>query len=365
MSHTNLKYAYPSPELQQELIKGGVKGMRNMSNTCYMNSAIQALLHTYPLILLFWDADYEEDVNPDKEQQFLINVVKDLVDKYWKNQKHNAVIVPSRFHNIVNMLASERGITLFQIGRQNDTQEFITLVIDSLHEALSYPITANITGKMTSKIDQYILEGYKQFATFYRKNYSPIIDIFYGQFHSSITCNTCGHESSNFPPECVFALPVRKTGGQITLYDCWNNFTQPEILKGDNMFTCEKCKVKREMTKKMAIWKLPQVMIILLKRFEIRGNQSLKIDNLVDIPMTLNMEDYCESHDRFNASYDLYGVCNHSGGTGGGHYYAYCKGPDDKWRNFNDSQVSEMRESEVIKRTAYCLFYRRKKLPGQ
>jgi len=44
--------------------------------------------------------------------------------------------------------------------------------------------------------------------------------------------------------------------------------------------------------------------------------------------------------------YDLYGVVNHSGVIGFGHYYAYCKNKKTgKWYEHNDSSVSEISES--------------------
>jgi ubiquitin C-terminal hydrolase len=41
--------------------------------------------------------------------------------------------------------------------------------------------------------------------------------------------------------------------------------------------------------------------------------------------------------------YDLYGICNHHGNLGSGHYTAYCKNPKfEKWYEFNDDQVKEV-----------------------
>jgi ubiquitin C-terminal hydrolase len=58
--------------------------------------------------------------------------------------------------------------------------------------------------------------------------------------------------------------------------------------------------------------------------------------------------------------YDLYGICNHVGGTMGGHYTAYIKNSNGKWYHFNDTVVSEIQESHIITPNAYCFFYRKK-----
>lgn len=48
--------------------------------------------------------------------------------------------------------------------------------------------------------------------------------------------------------------------------------------------------------------------------------------------------------------YELFAVLVHSGGALGGHYYAYIKNVDsNQWFTFNDSSVSPMTESEVLK----------------
>ena len=64
---------------------------------------------------------------------------------------------------------------------------------------------------------------------------------------------------------------------------------------------------------------------------------------------TLDCQDY----------YDLYGVCNHSGGAGFGHYYSYCKTKDNSWCEFNDRNVTKMSADNLVTNAAYCLFYRK------
>ena len=59
--------------------------------------------------------------------------------------------------------------------------------------------------------------------------------------------------------------------------------------------------------------------------------------------------------------YDLYGVCNHSGGSQGGHYTAHIKTADNRWYEFNDTSIREIKTNQVISSRSYCFFFRKKK----
>ena len=99
-------------------------------------------------------------------------------------------------------------------------------------------------------------------------------------------------------------------------------------------------------------------MVILLKRF---GNNLRKNKVRIDFPLeNLDLSKYVVGYDKKKYIYDLYGICNHSGGILGGHYWAYVKNANNKWYNFNDTQVSEIQINNLITDKAYCLFYRKK-----
>ena len=60
-------------------------------------------------------------------------------------------------------------------------------------------------------------------------------------------------------------------------------------------------------------------------------------------------------------TYDLYGVCNHSGRLQGGHYTSFVKTINDNWYHFNDTVVSKVNNTKtIISSKAYCLFYKKK-----
>lgn len=359
---TNTIVQYTKEDYKQ-FPDGRGKGLANLSNTCYMNSAIQSFLHTLPLSMWFMKGDYKEDLNESKNEKFVVQSWNMLVVEYFGDDKAK-VISPSAFHNVINFLANKKHIPLYQLGNQNDIHEFVLFFVSNLHEAVSYPIKAAIKGTVKTNLDRLTLTAHKQWATAYRHEYSSIVELFHGQFISTITCQDCEHASVTFEPECCFQLPIplkKKNSKQpIDLIDCWQKFTELEIMEGKNLYNCEKCKEPKKATKQMALWKTPEVLIILLKRFRTHGNHSAKINELVTYPMELNLNDFCSSYDKLKSNYSLFSVCNHQGATGGGHYFAYCKDPDGKWRVYNDSSVSDIDEREVVTKDAYCLFYQKK-----
>ena len=73
----------------------------------------------------------------------------------------------------------------------------------------------------------------------------------------------------------------------------------------------------------------------------------------------LDCSSYVEGYNQESYIYDLYGICNHSGGLMGGHYTAYVKNANNKWYHFNDTNVNEVDESKILSNKAYCFFYRK------
>ena len=162
----------------------------------------------------------------------------------------------------------------------------------------------------------------------------------------------------------------------ISLTDCLNEFTKEERLGEDDQWYCSACKEHKQATKKVELWKVPDVLIFALKRFSTGRYARDKIDDLVDFPFELDMQPFVEG-DKVETKlaaaagsgeageslvYDLYAVDNHYGGLGGGHYTAYAKNHENgKWYDFDDSRVSEVHNpASVVTKAGYLLFYRRR-----
>ncbi|KAK9463663.1 uncharacterized protein V1516DRAFT_668393 [Lipomyces oligophaga] len=156
-----------------------------------------------------------------------------------------------------------------------------------------------------------------------------------------------------------------KKGQQITLDDCLDLFSKPEVLGEDDLWYCPRCKEHRQAVKTIELWKAPEIFAVHLKRFSSTSRRD-KIDALVDFPvealdMSKRVGDSSQDQGADHLLYDLFGVDNHFGGLGGGHYTANVKNfVDGKWYYFDDSSVRETTPESGVTSAAYLLFYRRR-----
>ncbi|CAM9499152.1 unnamed protein product [Chrysoparadoxa australica] len=160
--------------------------------------------------------------------------------------------------------------------------------------------------------------------------------------------------------------------GSVSLRQCLDQFRTPETLDESNNWYCDVCKEHREAVKAMELWRLPNILVLALKRFEHHGNMfKYKLDTEVRFPTDgLDMSPHCHGNAVPGASnkdgiYDLFGVSNHIGGMGGGHYTAYTRDWDEsgissQWYCHDDNRCSPIPTSSVVSRSAYVLLYRRR-----
>eukprot|EP00439_Symbiodinium_sp_Y106_P077669 s558_g16.t1 len=154
-----------------------------------------------------------------------------------------------------------------------------------------------------------------------------------------------------------------------TLISCLKKGTEREILAEADSVYCRKCKEFRRQSKKLDLWSLPPLLIVHLKRFgrERLDGPLVKLRCGVDFEMQLDLKDFMCSSSPTSTRFQLYGVVNHHGNVGGGHYTAHAvvtsPAPDrldpGEWYNFNDSVVDKANETDLDKEAAYVLFYRR------
>jgi ubiquitin carboxyl-terminal hydrolase 4/11/15 len=155
---------------------------------------------------------------------------------------------------------------------------------------------------------------------------------------------------------------------RLSLDDCFTFLSEPETLDEKNQWFCPNCRKHVCAEKIVDIWKVPDVLIIQLKRFVRSGYSVSKLGTFVNFPDRINMADFIAGPQRAaEQPFRLYAVSNHMGGLGGGHYTAHAmvqdpnEGPDEnaQWYSFNDSSAGPARPGSWHSPEAYVLFYER------
>lgn len=341
-----------------------------------------------------------------------------LIKSMWN--EGNSTVTPSTFKQVIGYHNR-----MFMGYRQHDSQEFVNFILDQIHEETK--VNCDISFKnVPDRIKDYLKQRQKytveikklsdnisepqkdtfrevmdasfnttlldntiqEFETFtnhhkqeeliykylkfwqnfIKNNYSIIQDLFAGAYLNEITCLGCGTKSHTFDPFTSFTLDLPTDTNEITLEDCLNNYSKPELLNGDNQYSCEKCKTKVDANKKMYLWEIPDYFVVHLKRFKNNGMQTSKNDVKVNIPIediNFGIVEH-EYHSKKN-TYELYGVVRQFGSLNGGHYIAITKNVmNNKWYEFNDSHVVHVPDQKIKEELSdscnYILFYRKKSL---
>ena len=157
-------------------------------------------------------------------------------------------------------------------------------------------------------------------------------------------------------PHAEDVAPVSSKPTSVSLEECMDAYTGTEQLVGDNQWLCDQCKTKCDAERKISWSVAPDVLVILLKRFQYTQAGFEKINVPIAFPSSGLVVMPGET-------YDLYAVVNHFGSLSSGHYTALCR-EESRWSVYNDHQVEIVgnlnQELVNCARTCYVLFYRRK-----
>ena len=333
----------------------GLSGLTNLGNTCFLNSTMQVLSHTYELNKFLEMKTYNKLLNK-KYDSILLLEWDSLRELLWKE---NCIVSPVKFVSVVQKLAKIKGQELFTGFNQNDLPEFLIFVIDCFHNALSREVNMTIQGDVKDNKDNIAVKCFERIKQMYEKDYSEIWNMFYG-IHVSQLENTATNEIVSITPEPYFIinLPIPENNKEPSLIDCFNLYVEGELLDG---VKSEKTGEKYAAKKTLMFWSFPNILVIDIKRF---NSNNRKNQVFIDFPLeNLDLSKYVIGYNNESYVYDLYAVCNHSGSSLGGHYTSFVKNANGKWYHYNDTSVSEVSLTQQIKSPkAYCFFYRKRQI---
>lgn len=344
-----------SPERFIEYHDKGITGLANVGNTCYVNSCIQCLSHTYELNDFLSLGTYQNRLNRKPDSVLLVEW-DNLRKMMWKQ---NCNIAPWGFVKAVQKVSSHKGQPMFTGYSQNDVQEFLLFLIDSFHNSISREVDMKVSGHVDNDRDVMAKSCYAMMKDMFEKDYSEIVSMFYG-IHVSAIMKAGTDQVLSVRPEPFFVLSLPlppKQGPEVTLIECMDGFCNKERMEGENAWFNDKTNQKEDIDKGMLFWSFPEVLIVHLKRWVYTGNKDKRLVSC-DLEC-IDLTPYVKGYNPESYKYQLYGVCNHQGGALGGHYTANVRTANGDWMCFNDMSVKPVEESKVITPAAYCLFFRK------
>lgn len=340
----------------KEKSKPGLKGLKNVGATCYMNATLQCFSNIDKIRANLLEPNYYQFLEKNyNEKTTLTYALAEVIKNLWENLV-DKTFSPKFFKEIISKMNP-----LFQGVAANDPKDLVLFLLMRIHQETN-KIKENKENLNNNQLPSpyNFYEIYNDFVQYYTShNESLISDEFYGYLNAMTTCFYCRKTIHCVQSFNILFFPleeVRKFKGyydyiKIPIMDCFQYY---ERFDSYPSFYCNICNCNYPAYNNTKIIKAPKTLIINLNR-----GRGLEFNINVTFNEYLDLRDFICSFDSPNY-YELKGVISHFGSNDdGGHFIAYCKNSNDcKWYKFNDQFVEECPFDDVInKGMPYVLFY--------
>ena len=262
-NHENL---HPSQNRPQQAVNSEdkpIRGLKNLGNTCFMNSVLQCLSHTLPLRQFYVSDKYMHYLNNRGDLSYAF---KRVMANMWGTTL--GYVAPYELKRQVGIVAPR-----FTGYSQQDAHEFMRFLLNKLHEEIN---RAGVEGRKSPADNETLEEACARYLTW---EDSRISELFGGMLRSDVYCSVCKNQSTVYIPFMDIALPIprRKQWSyclQCLFYDpavhltkCLKMLITKETLDEEERPYCNKCMKLTKSTKQLSMNILPRFLVIQLKRF--------------------------------------------------------------------------------------------------
>lgn len=325
--------SYPSEQCTPFKHPQGVIGIANMGNTCYLNSAIQAL-RAYPeMTLLCTQGILEKECTDKTTNPYKIVVAfSELVQSLTSGR--GDYVRPVGFFESMQSVVTGTVYEEFVRRSPQDAHEYVIWLLDQLYMASARQIHLN--GELS------IGGAMNAWKTSFEKSWSPLTSLFFGLQRIHYRCSAC--ETVHVRFETFNALKIQLHEGMD-----WSECIEREIMTEETIdgYACESCEKagrgRATALKTVRLWKLPKLLILTVKRY---GNYGERINH----PVIHDNSDlkFAELFAKESAHYSKHkwystvAIVDHLGrGLGGGHYVCQARSaPWKKWYLYDDETVN-------------------------
>lgn len=315
-------------------------GVSNLGNTCYMNAVLQALAHApelcmavqcephYPNCPIYCRKtmgingkvhgnDGDEDkknlqkcYSSNDEESFCI--LCEMEQHLIQVHKSGEVVSPSKIvHGFISHIAP-----WFKLGVQEDSHEFLRLLIDAMEKSCVLARTASeeeetcpvweeeeeeetvamdtkdpLKAAKSNVVVNHDHDKLHSTTSGIKSGTEYPFRLFCGEVESTVKCCSCSNVSSKIDPIEDIGLEVRPTtangilrqqpvsnGALMDVMESFQKFTASEDL--DSCYKCETCGKVGKATKQVKLKSIPPILTLHLKRFRY-GNDKYSMGHSV------------------------------------------------------------------------------------
>ncbi|KAJ4978447.1 hypothetical protein NE237_009227 [Protea cynaroides] len=379
----NASLVLASKEAVQKAINGPAtavrnllpRGLINLGNLCFLNATLQAFLSCSPFIWFLQELRSRDipKIGFPTLRAFVEFISDFDMPSDSSSRKKDAVALetgrpfsPIMFEPILKNFTPDVPNNISGRPRQEDAQEFLSFVMDQMHdELLKLEGVSNINGGKSSLIssaedDDWETVGPKNKSAVTRTQSfvpSELSAIFGGQLRSVVKARG-NKASATVQPFLLLHLDVFPEAVH-TIEDALRLFSAPETLEGYRTSAIGKDGVV-SASKSVKIQTLSKIMILHLMRFSYGSQGSTKLQKPVHFPLELVLgRELLVSPSSEGRKYELVATITHHGREPSkGHYTADTRSSDGQWLRYDDASVTAVGISKVLHEQAYVLFYK-------